>query len=342
MTQLVDIDLPADTGGWTRERGLALAILVAYVAVLAGAWFVLSPRIPNEITLSLFGKTKTIHDIPSRVLSDGGVLFAILPFALWVEAMSVGWANSSLRRMLTKPTASMRTDMALLVLGQGHVLDLVGKVMVLGASMISGGLVAGWLKSHTGFAVDPSRLPFLVQLVLFFYVYTFLDYWTHRIDHSRWFWPLHRYHHSAEDFCVVTTARQHPAAFVGIAVINIPLAVLGASPEVMIFVNMLVTTLGFVIHSQMNSDWGFVGRWIVQSPQHHRLHHKLDMTEKTGHFSIAPVWDRLFGTWYDNATKYPEIGVAKPYRHGAWVAPDLLRDYFEFWKGLVVPYRDPA
>ena len=326
----------SDRGGWTRERGFALVALVLYASLLALGWRMLSPLLPDQITLSLLGHGKTVSDVHARLLRDGGLILGILPFALWVEWMAVGWSRCSLRRMLTAPTASMRTDMTLMVLGSGHVLDLIGKVMVLGASLISGIAIRDWLKAETGFAIDPTGLPFVVQLVLFFYLASFFDYWTHRIDHTRWFWPIHRYHHSAEDFCVVTSARQHPAAFTGLFVINIPMALLGASAEVMIYVNVLVTTVGFLIHSQMLSDWGWVGRWVIQSPQHHRLHHKLDMTEKTGHFSITPIWDRLFGTWYDNARKYPEIGVAKPYRHGVWFVPDLLRDYADFWKGLFV------
>ncbi|MFV4677350.1 sterol desaturase family protein, partial [Mycobacterium tuberculosis] len=114
---------------------------------------------------------------------------------------------------------------------------------------------------------------FLVQLPLYFALYTFFDYWTHRIDHGRYFWPLHRYHHAAEDFCVVNSERQHPAQFVGIFIINLPLAVLGANPTVMIYVNVLVSTIGLLIHSRIDSNWGWFGRWVIQSPTHHRLHH---------------------------------------------------------------------
>ena len=30
------------------------------------------------------------------------------------------------------------------------------------------------------------------------------------------------------------------------------------------------------------------------------------------------------------------IGVAQPYRHGFWIVPDLLRDYWHFWSGFVI------
>ena len=40
--------------------------------------------------------------------------------------------------------------------------------------------------------------------------------------------------------------------------------------------------LGFVIDSRMGFGFDWVGRYVIQSPLHHRLHHKLDMAEATG------------------------------------------------------------
>jgi sterol desaturase/sphingolipid hydroxylase (fatty acid hydroxylase superfamily) len=220
------------------------------------------------------------------------------------------------------------------VLSQGHLMDLLGKLMMLGASMISGLLLRDWLRRTFGFQLDAGVLPLPLQIVIYFFVYSFFDYWTHRVDHTRYFWPLHRYHHAARDFCVITGGREHPAAFVSIFLINLPMAALGATPEAMIYVNVVVTVLGFVIHSRIDSGFGWVGRYVIQSPNHHRLHHKLDMSHPTGHFSMAPVWDHLFGTWYGDADQSLAIGVDTPYRHGFWIGADLVRDYWDFWKGL--------
>jgi sterol desaturase/sphingolipid hydroxylase (fatty acid hydroxylase superfamily) len=172
-------------------------------------------------------------------------------------------------------------------------------------------------------------------LSFIFYAYTFLDYWAHRIGHHEFFWPLHRYHHSAEEFSVLTAERIHPAGFVGIFLINIPMSVLGAPAEAVVYVNALTVALGYVIHSRIDSDFGWVGRYVIQSPLHHRLHHKLEMDTPTGHFSMAPVWDHLFGGWGGQAHVDMPIGVDTPYRHGFWVMPDLMRDYVDFFKGLV-------
>jgi len=105
-------------------------------------------------------------------------------------------------------------------------------------------------------------------------------------------------------------------------------------------VNLVVLSLGFLIHSRIDSDWGWIGRWVLQSPNHHRLHHILDISlVPAGHFSMAPLWDRLFGTWRGDADQSLAIGVETAYRHGFWIVPDIARDYLDFWRGLL---RRPA
>lgn len=329
------------SGRLNRSRRTAhllavIAGLAVYAGVTGAAWWALLRLAPDQLSLHLAGRTLSARDIHHRIISNAILVFGLLPFALWVEYASVGWERSSIRAFVAARTPSMKTDMAVFVLGQAHVLDVAGRFLMLGASMISGLWLRTWLQARFGFVVDPTALPLAAQVVVYFLVYTFFDYWTHRVDHSYWFWPLHRYHHSAKEFCVLTSGRQHPVAFTSIFLINVPLAVLGAAPAVMIYVNVIVTGIGFLIHSQMQSDWGIVGRWLIQSPLHHRLHHKLDMSRPTGHFAMAPIWDHLFGTWSGEAEPGLSIGVSTRYRHGAWVVPDLARDYCDFWKSFVV------
>jgi hypothetical protein len=59
------------------------------------------------------------------------------------------------------------------------------------------------------------------------------------------------------------------------------------------------------------------------------------MREATGFFSMMPVWDHVFGGWSERRDAGIAIGVDTTYRHGFWLLPDMLRDYCDFWKGLV-------
>jgi sterol desaturase/sphingolipid hydroxylase (fatty acid hydroxylase superfamily) len=320
-----------------QPRGLARATLIAAFVIYAvgaiGAWWLALQLFPPSLTLTFLGKSLHTDNVHAH-LNNIFLVFLLLPTALWIECVTVGWEESSLRQLIFARTPSLNTDLTVFILGQAHVIDIVGRVLMLGASMISGAWIHEAIKASTGVALGPPPLPFVLQLPIYFAIYSFFDYWAHRTDHTKYMWPLHRYHHSAEDFGVVTSVRQHPAAFTGIFVVNLPLAILGAPTDVMLYVNVLVVALGLLIHGKIDANWGWAGRWLVQSPNHHRLHHKLDMSRPTGHFAIMPIWDRLFGTWYeDRPDPKLAIGVDTPYQHGVFIPRDMARDYIHFWMG---------
>jgi sterol desaturase/sphingolipid hydroxylase (fatty acid hydroxylase superfamily) len=315
-------------------RAPVVAAFLAYVTLLGTAWWTLTCSVPDQLVFHVLGHVFSLQHVHDKVLGNALLMLVLLPSALWLECLVIGWKGSSARALLA-PTGSMKTDMIFLLLDQAHVMGALGRVMMLGASVISGEALRAWLLARTGFAIDPSALPMALQVTLYFTAYCFFDYWAHRLAHTRLFWPLHRYHHAAEDFCVVNGARSHPAGFIGIFLINVPMPLLGATAGVMIWVNVIVIALGFLIHSRIESGWGWIGRYLIQSPLHHRLHHKLDMSRPTGFFGMMPVWDHLFGGWSECSDANVEIGVDTPYAHGFWLVPDLLRDYADFWKGLI-------
>jgi len=202
--------------------------------------------------------------------------------------------------------------------------------------MVSGLWLRQLLATRLGVEIGLGGLILPAQIAAYFVVFSFFDYWAHRLYHSRVFWPLHRYHHAATNFSVINAERAHPAAVLGNFLINLPMALLGASPLVLLYVNALAYGQSFLIHSRIDSDWGWFGRWVLQSPNHHRLHHKLDISRATGNFSMLPIWDHLFGTWDREAADASlVIGVATPYRHGLWIWPDVWRDFRDFCLGLV-------
>lgn len=320
-----------------RARAATLAVWAALplgAGLLALAWWGLTHILPDVATIHFLGRALVFHNIHDKVLGDAALVLAILPSVLWLECVLIGWEKSSLRALLM-PSASARTDIAAFLLEHLHFTGLIGKLMMLGLSVVSGEALRAWLVAHAGVTLSIAALPLVLQVVAGFVAYTFLDYWAHRIGHLRLFWPLHRYHHAAQEMVVINGGRLHPAGFVTVFIVNLPLPLLGASMDAMVWVNIVAAILGLLIHTRLETDFGWIGRYIVQSPRHHRLHHKLDMTEATGFFSMMPVWDRLFGGWSERSDVNIAMGVDTQYRHGFWVVPDMLRDYRDFWLGLI-------
>lgn len=314
---------------------IAVWIEICYLGFMFSKTFV-----PDDIELSLFGFSKTVHHIHERIANLGILLFLMFPICMAIEAMIVGWRQSSIYRLLFARTKSMELDASCVILSAGQITTIINLVLTFGLATIVGKSFESFLAGH-GIVSPLSKLPIYAQIPLFYVIYTFFDYWTHRIAHARIFWPFHRFHHSAEDFVMITTMRQHPADFLGIFIINLPMAALGASTSAMIWVMLLVQIVGIFQHSNINSDYGFIGKYFIQSPNHHRKHHILDLSEPVGHFALMPLWDRIFGTLAGTSTPDLVIGVDKPYRHGFGYFIDVFRDYSDFWRGLFGAKVDP-
>jgi sterol desaturase/sphingolipid hydroxylase (fatty acid hydroxylase superfamily) len=211
-------------------------------------------------------------------------------------------------------------------------MTVLSAAMSLGVVFVSGEWLRLLIAHKTGLGMSIAPAPLAAQTAILFLLYSLFDYWSHRLDHSRLFWPLHRFHHAAEDFSVLTAARTHPAVFTAVVGTTLPGLLLGAAPEALGDLGILVITLRLLIHSRIESDLGWIGRWVIQSPRHHRLHHNLN--RRPVNLALTPVWDRLFGTWREAPAGPLRIGVTTPYRQGAWVWPDMWRDYCDFWKGM--------
>ena len=321
-----------------RERWRAVASLVilglVYAILLGAGYLALARYVPDHLVRSVAGRTIDIENVHGRVLKSVLTLLVIVPIAFAVECAFVGWRGSSLRQYIVDPSPSMKMDLSIFALGQLRIFGLLGRVMVFGLTVITGEWIHNQLWGLFGLP-EQIDAPFVIQFVVFFYLYTFLDYWTHRFGHTKYFWPIHRFHHSAEDLCMLTHFRQHPGDIMSIFVMNLPLGVLGAPPTVMIAINLAILAFGLLTHSRLDSNWGWVGRWVIQSPNHHRDHHAVRRTPLTGNYSIAPIWDRLFGTWGEESDPSRRVGVATRYRHGFWIAPDLFRDYWHFWRAVL-------
>jgi len=312
-------------------RQLMLLVLFVLVVYLPLSFVLVRAAIglmPDQMVLTALGFEKNLQGLKARLTDILSFAVFVVPAMAGLELALAGWKNSSLRRLFIRPQASAKTDWICFILGQAQVLGLIGRILTLGVVSLVATQVHNLVMAQWGLKLNTPDLPFALQVGIYFILYTFFDYWSHRFYHMPRFWPLHRFHHSAREFTLLTTFRQHPVDFLSAFIINLPLALLGASIEVLFCVSILVASLGMLLHSNIDSSWGWVGTYVVQSPNHHRLHHVLDYKRVgVGHFGILPIWDHLFKSWIGDADHSLAIGVDRDYGFGLKSGFDIVRDY---------------
>ncbi|KAB2912456.1 MAG: sterol desaturase family protein [Hyphomicrobiaceae bacterium] len=134
-------------------------------------------------------------------------------------------------------------------------------------------------------------------------------------------WRLHRMHHADLEFDVTTGARFHPIEI--LLSMGIKLGVitaLGAPAVAVLIFEVLLNATAMFNHSNVRMPGWLDGklRWIVVTPDMHRVHHSIAARETNSNFGFnLPWWDRLFGTYCDQPRAGHEamtIGITQ-FRH---------------------------
>jgi sterol desaturase/sphingolipid hydroxylase (fatty acid hydroxylase superfamily) len=121
-------------------------------------------------------------------------------------------------------------------------------------------------------------------------------------------WRLHRMHHADQDFDVTTGARFHPIEIALSMVLKLAvISALGAPAVAVLIFEVLLNATAMFNHSNIRLPPAMdrAVRWIVVTPDMHRVHHSVIERETNSNFGFnLPWWDRLFGTYRDQ----PEAG----------------------------------
>jgi sterol desaturase/sphingolipid hydroxylase (fatty acid hydroxylase superfamily) len=114
-------------------------------------------------------------------------------------------------------------------------------------------------------------------------------------------WRLHRVHHADLEFDVTTGLRFHPIEI--LLSMGIKLAVVAAlgppAAAVLVF-EVLLNASSMFNHGNVRIPPGVdrILRWIVVTPDMHRVHHSIHPSETNSNFGFnLPWWDRLLGTY---------------------------------------------
>ncbi|MCC6795051.1 MAG: sterol desaturase family protein [Candidatus Hydrogenedentes bacterium] len=114
-------------------------------------------------------------------------------------------------------------------------------------------------------------------------------------------WRVHRMHHSDRDLDASSGLRFHPIEIVLSMVIKM-LAVIsiGAPAGAVLIFEVLLNATAVFNHSNVSipNSIDRVLRWILVTPDMHRVHHSVVPIETDCNFGFnLPWWDRLFGTY---------------------------------------------
>jgi sterol desaturase/sphingolipid hydroxylase (fatty acid hydroxylase superfamily) len=114
-------------------------------------------------------------------------------------------------------------------------------------------------------------------------------------------WRLHRMHHADLDFDVTTGARFHPIEILlSMAIKLAVVAALGPPAVVVLIFEVVLNATSMFNHGNVLIPPRFdrVLRWVVVTPDMHRVHHSIIPCETNSNFGFnLPWWDRLLGTY---------------------------------------------
>jgi sterol desaturase/sphingolipid hydroxylase (fatty acid hydroxylase superfamily) len=212
-----------------------------------------------------------------------------------VECRAMGYERSSFRRLLNwQSDDSVQDDVFYFVLSLSSLSFLAMMLLTLGV-----GYWINWLAVRDYGLTLAESVPRIPQFFILLFVFTFLNYWQHRLNHYRAFWHIHKVHHSATSLTLLTPQRNHPvnAVFVNLTE-TLPIAILGFDPSVYVTLRIINSLYQISVHSHL--DWGgdWVRRYLLITPAMHWVHHSNKARHWNTNFGIISLWDALFGTLY--------------------------------------------
>ena len=184
------------------------------------------------------------------------------------------------------------------------------QVIIVGLTNLS---IAKGVGGHEGGGIWPSNWPMFFQVALGLMIAEFGLYWAHRLAHEwMWLWRFHAVHHSVKKLWFFNTGRFHFVDTIKTMVFSVPLVALAGAPgEVMIWGSAVTAFIGILTHCNIQMRFGWLN-YIFNTPGLHRWHHSMDLREGNKNYGEnLMLWDLLFGTYYDDATRRPptKIGI---------------------------------
>lgn len=129
-------------------------------------------------------------------------------------------------------------------------------------------------------------------------------YWQHRLMHLvPWLWRLHRLHHTDLALDTSSGIRFHPLEILFSLLVKLAVVLaLGAPPLAVLVFEILLSSFSLFTHTNVAIPVRVdrVLRWLVVTPDMHRIHHSVAYDEHNRNFGFnASWWDRIFRSYRD-------------------------------------------
>ncbi|WP_026809787.1 sterol desaturase family protein [Arenibacter latericius] len=151
--------------------------------------------------------------------------------------------------------------------------------------------------------LDLSPYPNWLQLLIFFIVLDFVQWYTHLLLHKYPFlWKFHQIHHSVKEMGFAAHLRFHwmenvlykPLKTFGVMILG------GFEPEQAYMVHFFAITIGHLNHANIKITYGPL-KYVLNNPVMHLYHHAYELPDgKNGiNYGISlSLWDYIFKTNY--------------------------------------------
>jgi sterol desaturase/sphingolipid hydroxylase (fatty acid hydroxylase superfamily) len=146
------------------------------------------------------------------------------------------------------------------------------------------------------------QVPFAIAFLASLLLMDLANYLQHYLlHHVSLLWKIHRLHHADPDCDVTTSLRFHPFESILSVAIDVMVAVAFGVPAVAVAVySLLRIAVSTVVHGNIKipSRLDRLLRYVLVTPDIHRVHHSRLENEHNSNFSGGLIWwDYLFGTY---------------------------------------------
>ena len=252
-----------------------------------------------------------------------------LGFFVGILVLMAVWEVAAPRRCREIPRLLRWTNNVALVVLDAALVRVAFPIVAVGLALLAA--EEGWG------LLNVMGASFLPALVVSFLVLDLAIYLQHVMFHAvPALWRVHRVHHADLEFDVTTGLRFHPVEILLSMGIKLGVVIALGPPAIAVLVfEVLLNGTSMFNHSNIRIPLRVdrILRWIVVTPDMHRVHHSIHEHEANSNFGFnLPWWDRLLGTY----TPQP-----RDTHEGMIVGVDQFRTRRDLWidRMLVQPVR---